>query len=206
MDYKQLEQLFSRHEREHPETHLTACITFASLDPEDGEKYPWNSWNARTYAVSSDNDAFRPSKGGYSIYGSSLNRTRGPQTRLDPYISDECDRKCSLVVEDCCIVGYLLIECSDCSISAPKLFYAYNDALECMLSRLAETGELDAEQIKKDFAAAKELFEEGHYGAKQDSAWMSDSSEGWHWKIQPACIYDPMNIRFPDQEGEQCPM
>lgn len=206
MDYKQLEQLFSQHEREHPETHLTACITFASLNPEDGEQYPWNSWNGRTYAVSSDNDAFRPDKRGYSIYGSSLSRTRGPQTYLTPYISDEYDRKGDLVVEDCAIVGYLLIECSDCNISPPKLFYTRSDALECMLSRLAETGELDAEQIKKDFAAAKELFEEGHYGAKQDSAWMSDSSESWHWKIQPACIYDPMNIRFPDQEGEQCPM
>ena len=113
MDYKQLEQLFSQHEREHPETHLTACITFASLDPEDGEEYPWNSWNARTYAVSSDNDAFQPDEDGYSIYGSSLIRTIGPQTYLTPYISDGYDRKGGLVVEDCCIVVYLLIECSD---------------------------------------------------------------------------------------------
>lgn len=206
MDYKQLKQMFSQHESSYPKIHLTACITFASSDPEDGEKYPWNSWNGRTYAVSSDNDAFQPDKGGYSIYGSSLNRSSGPQTRLDPYISDEYDRKGGLVVEDCCIVGYLLIECSDCNISPPKLFYTRSDALECMLSRLAETGELDAEQIKKDFAAAKELFEEGHYGAKQDSAWMADSSEDWHWKLQPVFIYGPTKIVIPETEDTSWPM
>ena len=155
MDYKQLKQMFSQHESSYPKIHLTACITFASCDPEDGEKYPWNNWNGRTYAVSSDNDAFQPNKGGYSIYGSSLNRTSGPQTRLDPYISDEYDRKGGLIVEDCCIVGYLWIECSDCNISPPKLFYTRSDALECMLSRLAETGELDAEQIKKTLLLQK---------------------------------------------------
>ena len=154
MEYKQLKEIFCRHEREHPGTHLTAYITFTSFDPDNNTEYPWKS---RTYLVSSDNKAFQPNKGGYSIFGSSLNRTIGPQTRLDPYISDEYDRKGGLVVEDCCIVGYLLIECS---VSAPKLFYAYNDALDCMLSRLSELGDLDDGKLKKDFAAAKEVFEE----------------------------------------------
>ena len=105
-------------------------------------------------------------------------------------------------MEDCCIVGYLLIECSDCSISVPKLFYAYHDALDCMLSRLSELGKLDAGKLKKDFAAAKEVFEEDCYRAGQGSAWLADPCADWHWKIQPVCIYGPTNIRFPDQEGE----
>ena len=105
-------------------------------------------------------------------------------------------------MEDCCIVGYLLIECSDCSISAPKLFYAYNDVLDCMLSRLSELGELDAGKLKKDFAATKEVFEEECYRVGQGSAWLADPCADWHWKIQPVCIYAPTNIRFPDQEGE----
>lgn len=206
MDYKQLEQMFSQHEREHPETHLTACITFASLDPENEGEYPWNSWKGRTYAVSSDNDAFQPDKGGYSIYGSSLSRTIGPQTYLTPYISDEYDRKGGLVVEDCAIVGYLLIECSDCNISPPKLFYNRSDTLECMLSRLAELGELDADKLKKDFAATREVFEEDCYRASQDSAWLADRCADWHWKIQPVYIYGPMKIVFPDTEDTSCPM
>lgn len=199
MEYKQLKEIFCQHEREHPDTHLTAYITFLPLDTPNKMA---NSWENRTYHISSDNKAFQPNKGGYSIFGSSLNRTIGPQTRLDPYISDEYDRKGGLVVEDCCIVGYLLIECSDCSISAPKLFYAYNDALECMLSRLAETGELDAEQIKKDFAATKELFKEDCYRVSRDSAWMADSCVDWHWNIQPVCIYGPTKIVFPEQEDK----
>ena len=63
-----------------------------------------------------------------------------------------------------------------------------------------------AEQIKKDFAAAKELFEEGHYGAKQDSAWMADSSEDWHWKLQPVFIYGPTKIVIPETEDTSWPM
>ena len=199
MEYKQLKEIFCQHEREHPDTHLTAYITFLPLDTPNKMA---NSWENRTYHISSDNAAFQPNKGGYSIFGSSLNRTIGPQTRLDPYISDEYDRKGGLVVEDCCIVGYLLIECSDCNISAPKLFYTRSDALDCMLSRLSDLGELDAGKLKKDFAATKEVFEEDCYRAGQGSAWLADPCADWHWKIQPVCIYGPTNIRFPDQEGE----
>ena len=102
MEYKQLKEIFCRHEREHPGTHLTAYITFLPLDTPNKMA---NSWENRTYRISSDNKAFQPNKGGYSIFGSSLNRTIGPQTRLDPYISDEYDRKGGLVVEDCCCIG-----------------------------------------------------------------------------------------------------
>lgn len=202
MEYKQLKEIFCRHEREHPDTQLTAYITFLPLDPPNKMA---NSWENRTYRISSDNEAFQLNKGGYSIFGSSLNRVSG-SICLSPYISDEYDRKGGLVVEDCCIVGYLLIECSDCSISAPKLFYSYNDALECMLSRLAETGELDAGQLKAHFTATKEVYEEDHYGASQDSAWLTDSSEDWHWKLQPVCIYGPMKIVIPETEDTSWPM
>lgn len=203
MEYKQLKEIFCRHEREHPDTHLTAYITFLPLDTPNKMA---NSWENRTYRISSDNKAFQPNKGGYSIFGSSLNRTIGPQTRLDPYISDEYDRKGGLVVEDCCIVGYLLIECSDCNISAPKLFYTYHGALDYMLSRLAETGELDAGQLKARFTTTKEVYEEEHYRASQDSAWLTDSSEDWHWKLQRVYIYGPMKIVIPETEDTSCPV
>ena len=199
MEYKQLKEIFCQHEREHPDTHLTAYITFLPLDTPNKMA---NSWENRTYHISSDNKAFQPNKGGYSIFGSSLNRTIGPQTRLDPYISDEYDGKDGWVVEDCGIVSYLLIECSDCTIPTTELFYSYDGALDRMLSRLAETGELDAEQIKKDFAATKELFKEDCYRVSRDSAWMADSCVDWHWNIQPVCIYGPTKIVFPEQEDK----
>lgn len=71
MEYKQLKEIFCQHEREHPDTHLTAYITFLPLDTPNKMA---NSWENRTYHISSDNAAFQPNKGGYSIFGSSLNR------------------------------------------------------------------------------------------------------------------------------------
>lgn len=202
MDYKQLKQLLSQHEREHPETHLTACVTFASFGPNAKKGYPWDS---RTYIISSDNKAFQPSKGGYSIYGRCLDGT-DPFLRLDVLMKEEHGGKDGWIVEDCGIAGYLLIECSDCTISAPKLFYTYYGALDYMLSRLAETGELDAGQLKAHFTAMKEVSEEDHYKASQDSAWLAGASEDWHWKLQPVCIYGPMKIVIPESENTSCPM
>ena len=196
MDYKQLKELLFQHECKYPDTHLTAYITFASFGPDNKTEYPWNS---RTYLVSSDNKAFQPNKGGYSIFGRCLDGT-DQGVRLEQYIKEEYGGKDGWVVEDCGIAGYLLIECSDGSISAPKLFYSYSGALECMLSQLAEAGELDAEQMKKDFAATKDLFEEDCYRVSRDSAWLADRCADWHWKIQPVCIYGPMKIVFLEPE------
>ena len=200
MEYKQLKDFLFQHECKHPDTHLTAYITFASFGPDDKTEY---SWNSRTYLVSSDNKAFQPNKGGYSIFGSCLDGS-DQGVRLERYMSEEHGGKDGWVVEDCGIVGYTLIECCDYGISTPKLFCTHSDAVEYMLSLMAAAGDLDADQLKKDFAAGKGLFEEGFYGAGQDSAWLSDSSLDWHWKIQPVCIYDPLKLVFPNLEDEPC--
>ena len=202
MEYKQLKELLFQHECKYPDTHLTAYITFASFGLNNKKEYPWNS---RTYLVSSDNKAFQPNKGGYSIFGSCLDGT-DPCLRLEGLMAEECGGKDGWVVEDCGIAGYLLIECSDGSISAPKLFYSYSDALDCMLSQGAEAGELDAEQMKKDFAATKELFEEDCYRVSRDFAWLADRCADWHWKIRPVCIYGPTKIVFPELENMPCSM
>ncbi|MCI9169324.1 MAG: hypothetical protein HFF42_00065 [Lawsonibacter sp.] len=198
MEYKQLKELLFQHECKHPNTHLSAYITFASFGPDNKTEYPWKS---RTYLVSSDNKAFQPNKGGYSIFGDCLDGT-DQGVRLEQYIKEEHGGNDGWVVEDCGIAGYVLIECYDCGISTPKLFYTYSDALECMLSLMAEVGGLDAGQLKKDFAATKDLFEEGRYGAGHDSAWLSDSSLDWHWKIQPVYIYGPLKLVFPNPEDK----
>ena len=82
MEYKQLKELLFQHECKYPGTHLTAYITFASFGPDNKTEYPWNS---RTYLVSSDNKAFQPNKGGYSICGSCLDGT-DQGVRLEQYI------------------------------------------------------------------------------------------------------------------------
>lgn len=65
MTYATMRSYFRAAER--ARQHLSGFIVFspASFDKE-------YSVESRTYAVSSDNKAFRPNMGGYSIYASSL--------------------------------------------------------------------------------------------------------------------------------------
>lgn len=197
MNYQQLKKQLYQHECEHPNTHLTACITFSSFGPNNKKEY---SWNSRTYVVSSYNKALQPNMGGYSIFGSCLDGT-DTDVRLEKFMAEEQGGKNGWIVEDCFIVGYLLIECSDLNIQTPKLFYTPSDAAEYMLSQLAEKGGLDLEQLKEDYAAAEEMFEEGQYNVSSDSAWLADPCEDWQWKIQPVFIYGPLNMVFPEDDG-----
>ena len=64
MTYGELTAKFRDHERNNPSTHLTGFIVFT----EDSFEKSY-SLEARTYRVSSDNKAYRPNMGGYSIFG-----------------------------------------------------------------------------------------------------------------------------------------
>lgn len=59
---------------------------------------------SRTYVVSSDNKAFRPNMGGYSIYGSSLDGT-DPLVRLEAYMAAEKGGKGGWEIEKCYMRG-----------------------------------------------------------------------------------------------------
>lgn len=195
MNYKEMKKLFSDHESSHPKSHLTGYITFSSFGPNETRNFPWEG---RTYSVSSGNKAFQPKMGGYSIFGSSLDGT-DQGVRLEGYMAEERGGKDGWVVEDCCIVGYLLIECSDLSISAPRLFYSLSDAQAHMLSRLAEIGEFKCGQLERSFSNAKDLFEDGQYGTHDKSAWFAGQDEDWHWEIKTAHIYSPLRIEIGDE-------
>jgi len=193
MDYKQLRELFSRQEREHPQTHLTACVTFSSFGPANKKEY---SWEGRTYEISSDNKAFQPNKGGYSIFGSCLDGS-DRCLRLERYMREEKGGKDGWVVEDCFLVGYLLISSTEVSISAPELFYTHDDAVERMLSQLAEMGELDLKKVKAIYAS-KDPLEDDWYGIESDSAWLAGQCLERHWNIRRTHIYGPLKIVFPE--------
>lgn len=193
MNYQELKERFRAYESNYPKTHLTAYITFSSFGPNNQETY---SWESRTYSVSSDNKAFQPNKGGYSIFESCLDGKSDPLIRLDWYMKEERGGTDGWIVENCCMIAYLLIECSDISISTPKLFCIYDEAAAHMLSQLAEKGELDHEQLKNEFSVSKELLEDGWYGVSLDSAWPADPCEDWHWVIKEVCLYDPLHISF----------
>ena len=68
-----------------------------SLRPALTRRY---SVESRTYAVSSDNKAFRPNMGGYSIYASSLDGS-DPCVRLEQYMASEYGGKNGWQIERC---------------------------------------------------------------------------------------------------------
>ena len=83
MNYAELKQLFQEFKRNSPKENLTAHIIFTE-DSFD-EKY---SLLSRTYVVSSDNKAFLPNMGGYSIFASCLDGS-DPWVRLEWYMAEE---------------------------------------------------------------------------------------------------------------------
>lgn len=97
MTYPELRAAFREWERSYPVDHLTAHIIF-TMDSFDRE-YPLLS---RTYAVSSNNKAFRPNMGGYSIFGDSLDGT-DIGVRLEGYMAEEGNPG-GWKVEDCYIL------------------------------------------------------------------------------------------------------
>lgn len=93
MSYSELKDKFRTAERNGQ--HMQGYVVFTE-DSFD-KKYPLE---ARTYVVSSDNKAYRPNMGGYSIYGSSLDGTDS-HVRLEAYMSDEKGGKDGWKIERC---------------------------------------------------------------------------------------------------------
>ena len=82
--YRELCKVFCEHERKEDGTHLLGAIVFRS-DNWPNQDY---TLEARTYNVSSNNKAFQPNMGGYSIYGSAADGS-DPMVRLERYMFDE---------------------------------------------------------------------------------------------------------------------
>lgn len=93
--YGELVSHFKAVERTKAGKHLSGYIVFT----EDSFTAPYDE-RARTYAVSSNNKAFQPSMGGYSIYGSSLDGT-DPCVRLEQYMAVERGGKNGWIIERC---------------------------------------------------------------------------------------------------------
>lgn len=94
MSYGELTSRFREAERNGGE-HLTGYIVFT----EDSFTKPYPE-AARTYAVSSNNKAFQPNMGGYSIYGSALDGS-DPMIRLEGYMQSEKGGKDGWKIERC---------------------------------------------------------------------------------------------------------
>ena len=98
MTYQEMKDLFRETEKIGAQ-HLTGYIVFSA---ESFDKpYPVES---RTYVLSSDNKAFRPNMGGYSIYASALDGS-DMGVRLEQYMADEKGGKDGWKVERCYMKG-----------------------------------------------------------------------------------------------------
>lgn len=96
MTYAELTRRFREAER-NGDAHLEGRIVFTQ--DSFTEQY---SEAARTYVVSSNNKAFIPNMGGYSIYASSLDGS-DPMVRLDRYMQTEHGGENGWKIERCCM-------------------------------------------------------------------------------------------------------
>lgn len=103
MKYAELKKIFRKHELDRPASHLTAHIVFTADSFEED-----CSLLSRVYAVSSDNKAFQPNMGGYSIYAACLDG-RDNGVRLEWYMAEEKggSAKGKWKVESCYILEYM---------------------------------------------------------------------------------------------------
>ncbi len=83
MTYRELVSTFREYERQGNDTHLTGYVVIS--EDSFNEPYPVES---RTYEISSNNKAFQPNMGGYSIYASSIDGS-DPMVRLERYLAEE---------------------------------------------------------------------------------------------------------------------
>ena len=93
--YSELVSYFKAVEHSKTGKRLSGYIVFT----EDSFTAPYDE-RARTYAVSSNNKAFQPGMGGYSIYGSALDGT-DPCVRLEQYMAVERGGKNGWKIERC---------------------------------------------------------------------------------------------------------
>lgn len=156
MKYSDLKQIFRDLKKTSPREDLTAHIIFT----EDSFKKPY-SLLSRTYHISSDNKAFWPNMGGYSIFGNCLDGT-DQGVRLDHYMAEERGIN-GWKVEDC----YILEQMRD-TAAIPRLTrmgqddgtvcYFFGDT--CIWVREShENGKIRLEPVSGDQTACGEWAE-----------------------------------------------
>lgn len=95
LTYAELKEIFRNHESCRSQTHLHGYIVFT--EDSFNKIYPLDS---RTYGVSSNNKAFQPNMGGYSIYGGCKDGS-DPCVRLECYMAAEHGGKSGWKVDYC---------------------------------------------------------------------------------------------------------
>ena len=157
MNYAELKQAFRELKRNSPREDLTAHIIFT--EDSFAKQYPLLS---RTYRVSSDNKAFWPNMGGYSIFAYCLDVTSDQGVRLDWYMADEGNAG-GWKVEDCYILEQMRDTAAIPSLTRMEqddgtICYFFGDT--CIRVREShEEGKIHLEPVAGDQTACGEWVE-----------------------------------------------
>lgn len=206
MKYKELCEIFRAYERGRPTHHLTAYITFS---PESFGSDTNYSERERTYVISSNNKAFQPSKGGYSVFGSCLDGKSDPCIRLDRYMADEHGGKNGWIIEECCLLGWVLNTFHTWrdyprELKKQQLYQSHPEVLDAMLHSLCEQGNLDLTDVRARYAGQKtETRDDTFWLGGDHAALCGDVQDQWSWDIRLVRIYDPLKMIFEDIKEEE---
>ena len=157
MIYSDLKQTFRELKQNSPREDLTAHIIFT----EDSFAKPY-SLLSRTYRFSSDNKAFWPNMGGYSIFAYCLDKTSDQGVRLDWYMAEEGNAG-GWKVEDC----YILEQMRDVSAISNLTRMEQDDKTVCYffgntcirVCESQEDGKTHLEPVAGDQTACGEWME-----------------------------------------------
>lgn len=215
MSYGELTSRFREAERNGGE-HLTGYIVFT----EDSFTKPYPE-AARTYAVSSNNKAFQPNMGGYSIYASALDGS-DPMIRLEGYMQSEkggkdgwkIDRDLYQLGVDTGDPGCLLIAADRQNVPSETCLVQYepseqknsdqnNDGNGDLTEITAADGLVLFAQIEDRLAVVIE-----HNDAAQDRVCAEGHNERWHMTVcdadavdQTDQCADPQRHQYRDDQG-----
>ena len=157
MNYSELKQIFRELKATSPRDDLTAHIIFT----EDSFRKP-DSLLSRTYRISSDNKAFWPNMGGYSIFAYCLDVTSDQGVRLDWYMAEEGNAD-GWKVEDCYILEQMRDVAAIPSLTSTEqgdgtVCYFFGDT--CIrVHESYEDGKVHLEPVRGDQTACGEWVE-----------------------------------------------
>ena len=187
MDYATLKRIFREHEKDNPKEHLTAQIRLSNRGPI---QYTARS---RTYLVSSESPVFMPS-GRKELHGACMDGTCCDE-RLDDLICEETPGA-PAHVEDCAIVGFLMLSAGDNGVVVGHHFFtSFLEAMESVLRGVAEKAGESAAELVQRYHAGKPLYKKGVYECGEESAQVIADNHTWTWQIHEFVMSKPQEYQ-----------
>lgn len=187
MEYKELRNILYAAAAEHKT--VEAFVTFTP-DSFPGKEY---SKEERTYLFTSNNKAFFPAAGGYSIFGDCMDG-KDLCIRLERYMRGEKGGADGWKIENCGVVKYQLVYVYERDLCVLGYYDTEKDAHEAMRKDMAETAECELEELDA-------LLEEGDIEGEceKTSAWLNEHGNS-DWTIVPIYMDGAGVVEF--EEGE----